>query len=273
LRLPETRFLFWNLNRKPLSRLVADLAEEHRSDIVVLAESAETPTEVLQALNRLRSAFEFPFSECDGLLIFTRFPAEFVKPVFESSRVSIRHLTLPASSPVLLAAAHLPSKLHWSQDSQSSECGPLARRIQEEEKAAGHQRTILLGDFNMNPFERGMVGAEELHSVMSRKVAVRGTRTVQGRPYTFFYNPMWGHFGDLRGDVAGTYFYSSAEHMNFYWNLFDQVLLRPELAARFAAGSLKIVQSVGAASLCHPDGRPNRQTGSDHLPIVFAVEL
>ncbi len=109
---------------------------------------------------------------------------------------------------------------------------------------------------------------------MSRRLmAKRDVRTVQGDEYRFFYNPMWSHLGDARSDTAGSYFYNSAEQVNYFWNMFDQVLQRPELARRFDPGRLRIVTSVGTLSLARPDGRPDRKIGSDHLPIVFELDF
>jgi hypothetical protein len=168
---------------------------------------------------------------------------------------------------------HLASKLHQSDDSQILECAALVGRIVEREDQVGHRRTVLVGDFNMNPFESGMVGAAALHSVMSRQVSSRGSRTVQGQVYPLFYNPMWNHLGDSRGDTAGTYFYDNAQHVNYFWNTFDQVLLRPELAEHFDPNGLKIVTSAGDRILVRPDGRPDNTNSSDHLPIVFELEF
>jgi len=253
---------------------VADLAEIHDTDVVVLVECATDPSSMLQALNRgPETGFHYPGGLSRHITVFTRFSPEFLQPIFESERISIRRLALPARKPVLLAAAHLPSKLRWSEESQPFECMELARQIAAEEQRAGHQRTVLVGDLNMNPFETGVVGAAGLNSVMSRRVASRGTRTVQGREYPFFYNPMWSHFGDARSDTAGSYYYDAGEHVNHYWNLFDQVLLRPELAGRFDPSRLSIVKSVGGFSLVTADGRPDRVNVSDHLPLVFEVEF
>jgi len=72
------------------------------------------------------------------------------------------------------------------------ECTNLSNAIVEEERKAGHSRTILVGDLNMNPFEKGVIAAAGLHAVASRRIAERIERTVQGRSYPFFYNPMWG---------------------------------------------------------------------------------
>ena len=273
--MPVTRFLFWNINRKPLAGLVADLAEIHQVDVVVLAECDTDPSAMLQALNRApETGFHYPNAGlCRQITVFTRFSGDSLEPVSETERTSIRRLTLPARKPVLLAAAHLPSKLRWLEESQKFECVELARQIAAAEQQAGHHRTILVGDLNMNPFEAGVVGAAGLNSVMSRRIASRGTRTVQGREYRFFYNPMWSHFGDAKSETAGSYFYDAGEHVNYYWHLFDQVLLRPELAERFDPSRLSIVKSVGGVSLVTADGRPDGANVSDHLPLVFEVEF
>lgn len=269
--MPSTKFLFWNLNRKPLAALIADLAEEHRIDLIILAECEIDPATMLRTLNRTSTRFHLTSGLCPYVTIYSGFSSQFVQTTYESERISIRKIDLPDHCPVLLAAVHLPSKLHQSADSQTLECRELAMQIDLEEQKAGHRRTILVGDFNANPFEAGMAGG--LHSVMSRQVASRGARTVQGREYTFFYNPMWSHFGDAGSHTAGSYYYDAGEHVNYYWNMFDQVLLRPELAARFDSAGLSILKAVGARSLVRPDGRPDPRVGSDHLPLLFEVEF
>jgi hypothetical protein len=155
--LAVTKFLFWNIGRRPLAHLVAELAEAHSIDVIVLAECEIGAATMLQTLNRTSADFHLPAGHSRQIVIYTRFSPDFLEPVFESERVSIRWLTLPARAPVLLAAVHLPSKLHMSGDSQAGECTELGRRIDLEEMAPGHRRTILVGDFNMNPFETGLV--------------------------------------------------------------------------------------------------------------------
>jgi hypothetical protein len=266
--------LFWNINGKPLADLVADLAQAHGVDVVILAESKITVADLLLALNRKPTAgFHFCAGLSSAITIFSGFSSAFLKPVFESDRVSIRRLTLPARSELLLATVHFPSKLYWSSESQAQECTELARRIATEEDKLGHRRTVLVGDFNMDPFEAGMIGAVGLHAVMSRRIAARDVRTVQGREYRLFYNPMWSHFGDARSSTAGSYYYDSAQHVNYFWHMFDQVLIRPELAERFDSSHVEIITSLAERSLVRPDGRPDAATCSDHLPVIFELDF
>jgi hypothetical protein len=270
------KFLFWNINRKSLGDVVARAAAEHNVDVLILAESPYgDPASLLAALNSKRTDFFFPQAPVPGspLQIFTRFSGTYLRSAFDGGGLTIRALSLPARNPVILAAVHFPSKLHWDEDSQALECVTLSRELRKQEEVEGHCRTIVVGDFNMNPFEPGMVGAIGLHAMMTMRLAERGSRKVRGVEYPFFYNPMWGHFGDLFGTVPGTHYYRGSAQVAYFWNMFDQVLIRPGLTAGFIPDELQIVTEVDGTTLLRPDGTPRRDGLSDHLPIRFALDF
>jgi len=78
--LPVTRFLFWNINRKPLGGLIAELAETHRLDVIVLAECAADPNEMLRVLNqRPGEGFHLASGLGTRIVVFTRFAREFLQ--------------------------------------------------------------------------------------------------------------------------------------------------------------------------------------------------
>lgn len=266
-------FLFWNLNGQPLSDAIAAIAEQERVDILILAECKIEPAHLLATLNRSQAAFHFAPSQNDQIIIFSRFAGEYIVPAFESGRYSIRRLALPTRDEIILAAVHFPSKFYWDESSQLLECSVLGNTIADVERQVGHSRTVVVGDLNMNPFEGGVVGAAGLHAVMTRKVAERVTRVVQGRTYPFFYNPMWAHFGDALNKPPGSYYYERAEHVNYFWNTFDQVLIRPQLVDRFRNDQLRILDRAGETSLAKEDGRPDSGSGSDHFPLFFNLDL
>lgn len=272
------RFLFWNLNRRDLHGFVRNLARQENADVVILAECPTSPAQLLEELNAEAPDYadarhyQYAPGNCGHLLFFTRFESNLLTPLFESHRVSIRRLALPACQSILVAAAHLPAKMNFSEESLLVESVHLAQAIDEVEISEGHQRTILLDDMNMNPFEAGMVIAGGLHAVMSRRVAARKTRLVQRQRYKFFYNPMWNHFGD-NGEACGTFYFEGAEHLCYYWNLFDQVLLRPDLLEGFAPENVRIPTSIRGFSLLQEDGQPDKETVSDHLPVTLELKF
>lgn len=269
-------FLFWNLQKKPLERFITNLAHEHKVDVLMLAECSIHPSILLTSLNHIDKA-QYHYSSqigCEKIEVFTRFPRRFIKIVREDSRFTIRHLLIPTKTNILLAIAHLPSKMYFSDSSQVMMSTKLANEIELAEKQVGHFRTVLVGDLNMNPFEDGVVSAIGLHATMSRKIAERKSRTVQSKEYIFFYNPMWNFLGDeTRSKTPGTYYFNQAEYRNFYWNTFDQVLIRPDLLPLFHIEDLQILDSDGKISFLSKDGLPNPNTVSDHLPIIFKLNL
>jgi endonuclease/exonuclease/phosphatase family protein len=236
---------FWNVDANVSPSRVAALAREWDADILILAENKIATGAVLGELNRGASRLYFPdIGLPDRLTILTRFQPEPSALIRDSLGVSIRNYRMPLSDSVLVVAVHLPSKLWKKTEDQVLATTRLARLIREAEQNVGHTRTIVIGDLNMNPFEAGVVGSEGLHGVMDRRIASAVSRVVQGEPCRFFYNPMWSMLGDVGPSPPGTYFYSSGSEVNYFWNMFDQVLIRPTLLDSFS-GSQQESDGVG----------------------------
>lgn len=268
-------FLFWNIGNKPIQDKIVNLALLYDLDIIMLIESSIAPAVILTSLNKdaISSYHYAPSFGCKRVDIFTRFPSKFLTPTLETDRLTIRSLALPGSVDILLAVTHFPSKLYWDESSQGFQCVELSKFIRDVEHEIGHSRTVLVGDFNMNPFEDGVVSASGLHSVMTRNIAQKGTRIVQATKHPFFYNPMWRFFGDNQPSPPGTYYYERSVQKVFFWNMFDQVLIRPDLLPLFDNDNIKILESDGKISLLSDTGIPDRKNVSDHLPILFRLRL
>jgi endonuclease/exonuclease/phosphatase family metal-dependent hydrolase len=269
-------FLCWNLNRRPLHQLVAELVQARQVDVVILLECEVIVAEILEAL-KAATGENFHLSDSKvqmkTIRVFTRFSHQFINALEEDHRYSIRHLRLPAQRDLLLAVVHFPSKLRWTEDSQAQECVELARMIDRAERRIGHFRTVMVGDLNMNPFEKGVVGTMGLNATMARNQAQKELRTVQRRKYRFFYNPMWTCFGDGQTSPPGTYHYDNNQHVTYFWNMFDQVLVRPSLIGNIDTDGIEIVHRVGGVSLLTHEGTPDGSVGSDHLPLLFSMRL
>jgi len=173
---------------------------------------------------------------------------------------------------ILLVATHFVSKNHSSSSEQAMRAQEVAKEINRVEEGVGHERTIVVGDLNMNPFEDGVTGGLALHAVMTKALAGRVERIVGGIPRRFFYNPMWGHFGDRTAGPPGTYYHRSPADAELFWHMFDQVLLRPSVMGLLHG--LSIIDSIdGESLLTKPAGLPRESAYSDHLPLTFNLTL
>jgi hypothetical protein len=267
-------FLFWNLMKSPLHHRLARIVANQAVDIVMLAENSIPSADILTALESAAGhPFCQPFSAGDRLSIFTRFEERSLCDEYNDSidRVTIRRLCLPNIQDVLLAVVHFQSRINYDRDDQTLLASDMARAIVRTEDETGIFRTLLVGDLNMNPFDPGVSGAQAFHGIMTRQLVERNERKTGGEQYRMFYNPMWGHFGDRTVGPSGTYFLGSAKPLNYFWNMYDQVLLRPSLM--HSLRELSILDTDGVESLMTEQGRPDKERGSDHLPLLFRLEL
>jgi endonuclease/exonuclease/phosphatase family metal-dependent hydrolase len=156
--------LFWNVQHKDLTAQLVNLAQSREVDIFVLAENPVSSVRLIQALNTERADYfqNHPLSNCRKITIITKFDYDFITPVEEDNRVTIRLVNLPSVEPFMLTALHLGDKRSFSAESQMAQGIEVADFISQAEQYHGNDRTVVLGDFNMNPFETGMVMAKRL---------------------------------------------------------------------------------------------------------------
>lgn len=132
------------------------------------------------------------------------------------------------------------------------------------------KNTILLGDFNTNPFETNMLNANVLHAIPYKEEINNSSRVVSGNEYDKFYSPMWKLLGKS-SPPYGTYYYNTSKITNYYWNLFDQVIIRPVVLKAFNEESLEIITKTKKQNLLDKNNRPDKEQYSDHLPLFFSI--
>lgn len=259
----------WNVGEAAAADMLATWTSENDLNVAVILELGVPRATVLEAFNDSSDGRWFlPNGNCDRVSIFTRFSDAYSRRVIEGDRHSIRAIGLPALPEVLLAAVHLKSKLHTSPANQAHAAGEVARAVRRAERKVMHKRTVVLGDFNMDPHEDGMLAASSFHGMVSHRSALRQARMIDRKPHDMFYNPTWGLLGDRQSGPPGTYRYWNSAHINQEWHVFDQVLIRPALIPHFEPDSLRVVSRIGDADLLSSDGIPSV---SDHLPIIFSI--
>lgn len=262
--------------KKDNRTLTARAVAERDVDVLLLAESGVSDDEMVASLKATTgddySSLSF---EADKIRLFTRLPISAWRRRQTdalSARMAIWSVRVGRHPGILLAVAHFVSKNNTSPGEQAMLSVELAKEISRVEDGVGHERTLVVGDLNMNPFDEGVTGSPALHAVMTRKLAERMERVVQGTPYRFFYNPMWGLFGDRTDGPPGTYYHRAATVGDLFWHMLDQVLLRPGLMDLLH--DLVILDTIdGEHLLSRQAGLPRDTVCSDHLPIAFRLEL
>jgi len=272
------KIAFWNLNKKNLSELLVGLVNSQEIDILLLAEVNESVVLDFivkqRYINKSRSFNHISDSRVNVLSTFN--PAIFSdqKDLIRSTRWGSFHINIPSIFSFNLFPVHFPSKVNWSDNSLALECVNLSRDIEDVEIETKEGNTIVMGDFNMNPFENGFVAANGLHALQDLEhVAGKPSgRIIDGVNYRYFYNPMWNFFGDHKKPL-GTHYYRESGHVSQEWNIYDQVIYRPSLGQHIQEDSVEILHSVNGEDLINALNRPDKANYSDHLPIVLKINI
>lgn len=266
-------FLFWNLKERPITDLVCSLCANRQVDVAVFAECGVPPNELADRLSSLtRMSYRVVESASRRLVVVVNESAATCDEFYVngSGRLSLHSIQIGAV-PFVLALVHLKSEVAWDRSELSFEACVVANDLRSRLAVRPTTGLCVVGDFNLHPFEPGMVAHAGFYSFMTRTSLSAESRTVQGHEYRPLYNPMWGCFGDRTPGPAGTFHRRDASPVCYDWHTFDQVLFSAELLP-YLANPGEIVQRVGDVSLIDRNDRPSN-VGSDHLPILFSLDV
>lgn len=262
------KFLFWNTyNNEKINPVICDLIAENGISIAVLAEYADNINDLIETLqSRGITMYVIPTIGCDRIHILGGIGLQ-IEPYLQTDRASIQVI----DDKYILCGVHLNSQLYSDNtDRREIEIERIVSDVLKIESEIKSKDTIIVGDFNINPYDKSCVSARYFHSIPVFEETVRETRIVEGREYQMFYNPMWNFLGDFK-EPYGTYYCNSGDTVNPYWNTFDQVIIRPILRKRFVNESLNIITQTISTSLLDKKKHPDHSI-SDHLPITFEIK-
>ncbi len=132
------RLLFWNMGSKATPSVVGALVAEHEPDVIVLVESEYGIAALVEEVNvGTGGLYEMPFSLTDHIQFLVKMPADRVQPLYDGARMTIKHVQPILGQTFILAALHLPSKLHLDAQEQATLCSRWARHVCEAETKVG----------------------------------------------------------------------------------------------------------------------------------------
>lgn len=261
------KVLFWNTQKNAdINSTICELVAENNASIVVLAEYVANVNDLLSSLLLQYGIKMQRYGSCCERITIIGAVSN-VEVRFDSDHTTIQII----NEKDILCCTHLNSKIYSDHEAQREILiEQLMREICAIEKDLGSENTMIVGDFNVNPYDSSCIDARYFHSLPIYEETKRRTRKVAGNEYAMFYNPMWRFLGDS-AQPYGTYYHNNSGSINTYWNLYDQVIIRPALRERFIDDSLKIITETQSKYLLDSNGHPDK-TISDHFPIIFEIQ-
>lgn len=263
------RIVFWNVNNKDLQKYVCLLADSTKADVVVLNENHTAIDDTLRALQQNVSAdFYVPESTLERRFhCFSRTNVLDVTEVHAGIRTSVRNLRIGPHR-ALLALVHGVDIRNYDIEARQSFIQELSSEMRFVIEQQGTNKLLMMGDFNMNPYDRGMNLAAGLNAMMTRSCVSAGFRRHLNKTYEFYYNPMWSLFGDNTIGPPGTV-YDTSNQGPYGWSMLDQVLINQSIVGFFE--EVRILTHAGSVPLMDANGRPDSRNTSDHFPILVTM--
>ncbi len=282
------KVFFWNIQDAYNSERLDYLNEPTNDlDIIILSEAKG---DYFNTRITNFSLVNFPQADSASIKVFinnnlTGVSLSFKQYLFRK-RILVFDLKIDKKKPILLFCMHLKSKALIDEKTQLLTNILATSEIHELHEKA-EKRSIIVGDFNHNPYETLISSVHGLNCISSKTLIDQ----LKSRPLFYhkkdiFFNPMW-KFYSTDNDFQGTFFYKKRHHKkadDIHWNMFDQVVISKSLMHSLDIDTLSIVTSYYntiqslSYDLAHERFLPIHKTYmnpsfSDHLPITFKIDI
>lgn len=266
------RYLFWNTNKKDVDWVIYKLVKEYEPTVLALAEYEKSIKNLEKSLMK-RTGIQYKVIDklaCRVQILINEKLSDKIEHCHDHTNYTIK--ILPYNSYIdkhIVAFVHLPSKMQDNKEKNRYLLEKITKQI-DELNSEEDRKVVLVGDFNLNPYEDAMTQLTGCNAVSSKEVALKiGRRhwVEEDKKFLYYYNPMWNFLGDIN-NVCGTYYYDKTTDHSRYWNTFDQFVVSPQLIKDIE--DIKIIKSVGDISLANKKGIPDIKI-SDHYPLYFRL--
>jgi len=273
--------LFWNTgltgkrtaNATSIEMCLREIIEENGVDLLVLAEYSG---EIDMLCNQLTVQFS-PLFNTNKYIKAMINPKYKTETLMDQSRYFAIKITTVLYT-LIVGMIHGVSKWRSSEEKQEMGMGDFIADISRCESDHNCTNTIVIGDFNVNPFEEACISARNLHAIPFREEVQKkrrghpvGSRGIDKRSVPMFYNPTWKLMGRKAPPYTTYHYDSRGEPINYYWNAFDQAIVRPQLIKAFDENRLSIITATRNHALIKENGTPDEKNYSDHLPLFCVL--
>ncbi|RXJ02228.1 endonuclease/exonuclease/phosphatase family protein [Anaerobacillus alkaliphilus] len=284
----KKKFLFWNVKKNNLSDTIINLAKKEVIDVIVLAEadSIEDTYIEKELTKHFRTNYNSRYISGQKIMMIDNLPG--IKKTNEDERASSCLYSINGQE-ILVVGVHLRSKKGYEAEDLYDFAGQHRQLIDRY----GIKKVIITGDFNMAPYEKGIMGITGFNAIMSKEeIRYNPIRTFGYMKKSFYFNPSWDVYSSYLphktytyslASPLGTYHFSSnSKAVNPYWHLLDQVLISAQLMDSYVDKSFKIITEVDSKELLrvqeniHKTSKrriPDCDNYSDHLPITFEIDF
>lgn len=254
--------LFWNLKKNSIEEYIVSCIIENDIDVAIFTEYDGIDFNALE--KKLRTQYKTAaYVQNDiKVKIIARCSIE-VKVLQEQHRYCIYQIKSEMNT-YLVCGTHLEDRRNYKSADRIQTISNIVSDVEENEDIFQCDNTIVIGDFNANPYDDELLSVYAFNSVLFKSVIQQNEmKEWNGTKKKRFFNPILHYISEETG-MYGSFYYSGS-HETSYWHCLDQAIVRKGLVNKIS--SVKYLKKIDGYELIK-DIRPNKEI-SDHLPLVI----
>jgi len=261
------KLIFWNTKLCNEFDVIKSILTSETPDLLFLAEFDQNL--LLSNLFTLNSIdYEHYLNPgCDKIIIIK-------KKNLVNIELSLQHKDYSAlyfkKINLYIISLHMPSQMSYNLDALKYNISEFKFEFENYIGNSVEKNILLIGDFNVNPFESPIVHFDGLSATNTRNFNV--IKTFRSKQKYIYYNPTWKLYTD--NDFPGTFVKKRPSGSVFDvidHHYLDQVILSYRLKENLISEEIKTLKKTEEYTFC--DIRRNKVLLSDHLPLKYVFEI
>lgn len=258
------RLLFWNLKKNANEKYIVDLLTEQSVDIAIFAEYCNTSFSTVIELLKNNYIHYDGYGACEKITLLCKKDIS-ISIKREQDRYTLYSVCMH-NSQYNIIGVHLPAPPNSDANDRKCIIRDLVSDTNELELQSKNYQTIVIGDFNCNPFNEEIIQKDSFNAVLYKPlIEAQETVTYMRKKYRRFYNPIINYISEAT-QTYGSFYYSSG-NAPLYWNCFDQILVRRCLCENIQR--IEYIKGIKGKQLIK-ECKPNDAI-SDHLPLLADI--
>jgi len=260
------RFIYWNTKKNSDASVILEILNEEFPDVLFLSETEESL--ILNILSQLDSInykhFENP--GCDRIKIIARKNLN----VSLSKQSTYYSALRDSENDVTIVSVHLPSQLYQNIDGLKGFMRDFRHEIDQEIGSSVNDNIILIGDFNINPFDKPMIDFDGFSASNSKTLKKESVHLSKRK--SLYYNPTWMLYA--KNNFPGTIYYRRPSAFSYdvlEHHFLDQVLLSYNMSQNIFSEKISILEKTTHHTFF--DATSNSIKLSDHLPLIYEYKI
>lgn len=257
--------LFWNLRRNAIEDYIVECIVENDIDIAVFSEYEGIDfSKIETGLGNLYGRIlGVQADKKVSVLAKKTFTIEVLQQQHRYSIYSVN----TGMKDYILSAIHLEDRRNYKPADRIETIKSLVGDIEKTEEWLKCNNTIVIGDFNANPYDEELLSKYAFNAVLFKKIIDKSEMTnPNSSKRKRFYNPIL-HYISEDTEMYGSFYYDN-DYVTPYWHCLDQFLVRKSLINNVT--DMKYLRKINSRGLLG-EIVPNKEI-SDHLPLVVCLQ-